>query len=71
MITESNKSQSESNSRPSNEKIKKKILHNYRHSKQSQATRKSCWNYFFEEKYFGDDGHIFHINKRIIKDYND
>lgn len=56
---------------PENETITKKYLYTFRHSMQSQATRSSCLNYFFKEKYFGYHGHVFEIGKRILMDYQD
>lgn len=57
--------------RPDNAEIIKKYLYTFRNSKQSQATRSSCLNYFFKDKYFEYPGHIFDISKRNLLEYRD
>ena len=69
MIAETTKKINEN--RPSNAEIIKEYLHTFRHSKQSQSTRKSCLNYFFKKEYFGYKGHIFDIGKRTLMEYKD
>lgn len=59
------------NSWPENNEIIEKYLYTFRDSKQSQNTRKSCLNYFFNEEYFGFKGHVFEIGKRNLLEYRD
>lgn len=56
---------------PSNEKIIEKYLNHYRHSRQSEKTRKSSLNYFFKPQYFDYSGHVFEINTDTLIDYFD
>lgn len=56
---------------PNNNEIIEKYLYTFRNSKQSQNTRKSCLNYFFNEVYFGFKGHVFEIGKRNLLEYKD
>lgn len=56
---------------PDNKTIIEEYLNTFRHSKQSQATRSSCLNYFFNKKYFGYNGHIFEIGKQSLMNYQD
>ncbi len=55
--------------RPLNEEIIQNNLSFYKHSKQSIKMRISSLKYFFDEKYFNYQGHIFDINIRILKKY--
>jgi len=57
--------------RPTNEEIMGRFLNHYRASKQSVNVRISSLQYFFGEKYFHYDGHVFDINKRDLVDYFD
>jgi integrase len=59
------------NTWPSCEEVIDEYLKLFRHSSQSQRTRKSCLNYFFEDRYFGYNGHAFEINKRDLIRYFD
>jgi len=56
---------------PNNKEIIDEYLHTFRDSKQSQATRRSCLNYFFKSKYFGYKGHVFDIGKKSLLKYRD
>jgi len=56
---------------PLNDDVIEKYLNRYKHSKQSVATRKSTLNYFFKEKYYGYNKHIFDISKKELLDYFD
>ncbi|MHA1336669.1 MAG: tyrosine-type recombinase/integrase [Promethearchaeota archaeon] len=56
---------------PSNKEIIKEYLNTFRNSEQSQATRRSCLNYFFDKKYFGYQGRIFDIGKQTLIKYRD
>lgn len=56
---------------PNNKEIIDEYLDTFRSSEQSQATRKSCLNYFFESKYFGYKGHVFDIGKKSLLKYRD
>lgn len=56
---------------PDNKKVILKYLNTFRNSKQSQNTRKSCLNYFFEEIYFGFKNHVFEIGKQTLMNYRD
>ena len=56
---------------PSNDKIIEEHLNTFRNSKSSQSNRKSCLNYFFDEKYFGYNGHVFDIGKQTMMKYSD
>ena len=56
---------------PNNKEIIEEYLHSFRNSEQSQATRRSCLNYFFKSKYFGYKGHVFNIGKKSLLKYRD
>lgn len=56
--------------RPTNNLIIERYLNRF-DSKQSIKTRKSALNYFFLDKYFGFEGHIFDINTDSLIDYFD
>lgn len=56
---------------PDNNEIIEKYLYTFRNSKQSQNTRKSSLNYFFDENYFGYSNHVFEIGKRNLMEYKD
>lgn len=70
MISDSEKKK-EKTQWPDNNKVVQKYLNTFRNSKQSQNTRKSCLNYFFNEKYFGFKDHVFEIGKRNLMEYRD
>lgn len=54
--------------RPTNNQIIEEYL-DFWESEGSKNTRKSCLNYFFKNKYFGYNGHIFDVDKRKIMQY--
>jgi integrase len=56
---------------PSNQQIIDRYLQRYKHSKQSMSSRKYALGYFFEQRYFGYEGHVFEIKKRDVIDYFD
>lgn len=56
---------------PHKNEIIAEYLYTFRSSKQSQSTRRSCLNYFFESKYFGYKGHVFDIGKKSLLKYRD
>ena len=55
---------------PTNEEIIDKYISHYG-SEQSKRTRKSSLNYFFGEKHFNYQKHVFEIDTQIIIDYFD
>ena len=56
---------------PTNEQVVQRYLARYKHSKSSVYSRKYALRYFFEERYFGYQGHVFDVKKRDIIDYFD
>lgn len=67
----SNSEKQNKNNWPENSEIIEQYIYTFRKSKQSQATRRSCLNYFLKEKYFGYNGHIFEIGKQTLMKYRD
>jgi integrase len=57
--------------RITNREILRRYLGRFSHSKHSQRMRKYSLSYFFDEHYFGYEGHIFDISKRDAIDYFD
>jgi len=57
--------------RISNEEIISRYLQRFSHSKAARTTRKYGLAYFFDQRYFGYQGHIFDIKKRDLIDYFD
>lgn len=55
--------------RPSNKTIIKKYIEHYKHSHQSQKTRNSALNSFFNENSFHYQGHVFDIDTSILIEY--
>ncbi len=55
----------------SNQDIINRHLKRYNHSPESIKTRKTAFNYFFDEKYFKFNGHISEISKNELIDYFD
>lgn len=54
-----------------NEQVIEKYLDRYRHSVRSRNSRKYNLDYFFQDRYFGYQGHIFDIQKRDVLDFFD
>jgi len=53
---------------PTNQELIKEYL-DFFESEGSKQTRKSCLNYFFKNKYYGYNGHLFDVTKQEIMRY--